>query len=294
MVCDIDEVLLPTENLLPELILAKKDNVQLFQTKYYEIINNELNPKYDSPIHIAEGYYAYPNTNIHKAIVFDPLIKISFGPNSLSYTTDIDYKTNSIITLHLKLFNASIFAERQKHLISRLKTSYKFSSDSLYYGSDKNIGTRMSYFKLLFPYKYRFNKNENYITITDNIYTANNQNIQFKDMAWLPAQINHNSENTNKECIFGIPVYKSALTVTEKASLNQLCKIIGNEYELCLICPADMALNEYFEIADKHNIKLSTLFCAKQYFRGTKTYSFMCETADFYKCFNEYKYLFIY
>ena len=294
MVCDIDEVLLPTENLLPELVLAKKDNVQLFQTKYYEIINNELNPKYDSPIHIAEGYYAYPNTNIHKAIVFDPLIKISFGPNSLSYTTDIDYKTNSIITLHLKLFNASIFADRQKHLISRLKTSYKFSSDSLYYGSDKNIGTRMSYFKLLFPYKYRFNKNENYITITDNIYTANNQNIQFKDMAWLPAQINHNSENTNKECIFGIPVYKSALTVTEKASLNQLCKIIGNEYELCLICPADMALNEYFEIADKHNIKLSTLFCAKQYFRGTKTYSFMCETADFYKCFNEYKYLFIY
>lgn len=294
MVCDIDEVLLPGENLLPELVLAKKDNVQLFQTKYYEIINNELNPKYDSLIHMAEGYYAYPNTNIHKAIVFDPLIKISFGPNSLVYTTDIDYKTNSIITLHLKLFNASIFVERQKHLISRLKISYKFSNDSLYYGSDKNIGTRMSYFKLLFPYKYRFNKNENYITITDNIYTANNQNIQYKDMAWLPAQINHNSENANKECIFGIPVYKSALSVTEKASLNQLCKIIGNEYELCLICPADMVLNEYFEIADKHNIKLSTLFCAKQYFRGTKTYSFMCETADFYKCFNEYKYLFIY
>ena len=294
MVCDIDEVLLPTENLFPELILAKKDNVQLFQTKYYEIINNELNPKYDFLIHTIDGYYAYPNTNIHKAIIFDPLIKISFGPNSLSYTTDIDYKTNSIITLHLKLFNASIFVERQKHLISRLKTNYKFSSDSLYYGTDKNIGTRMSYFKLLVPYKYRFNKNENYITITDNIYTANNQNIQFKDMAWLPTQINHNSENTNKECIFGIPVYKSALSVTEKASLNQLCKIIGNEYELCLICPADMTLNEYFEIADKHNIKLSTLFCAKQYFRGTKTYSFMCETADFYKCFNEYKYLFIY
>lgn len=294
MVCDIDEVLLPTENLFPELVLAKKDNVQLFQTKYYEIINNELNSKYDSLIHTAEGYYAYPNPNIHKAIVFDPQIKIAFGHNSLTYSTDIDYKTNSIITLHLKLFNAPIFTERQKHLISRLKTSYKFSSDSLYYGIDKNIGTCMSYFKLLFPYKYRFNKNENYITITDNIYTANNQNIQFKDMVWLPAQINHNSENTNKDCIFGIPVYKSALTVTEKASLNQLCKIIGNEYELCLICPADIVLNEYFEIASKHNIKLSTLFCAKQYFKGTKTYSFMCETADFYKCFNEYKYLFIY
>ena len=294
MVCDIDEVLLPTENLFPELVLAKKDNVQLFQTKYYEIINNELNSKCDSLIHTMEGYYAYSNSNIHKAIVFDPQIKIAFGHNSLTYSTDIDYKTNSIITLHLKLFNTPIFTERQKHLISRLKTSYKFSSDSLYYGIDKNVGTRMSYFKLLFPYKYRFNKNENYITITDNIYTANNQNIQFKDMVWLPAQINHNSENTNKDCIFGIPVYKSTLTVTEKASLNQLCKIIGNEYELCLICPADIILNEYFEIAAKHNIKLSTLFCAKQYFKGTKTYSFMCETTDFYKCFNEYKYLFIY
>ena len=75
MVCDIDEVLLPSENLFPELVLAKKDNVQLFQTKYYEIINNELNPKYDSLIHTGDGYYAYSNPNIHKAIIFELIIK---------------------------------------------------------------------------------------------------------------------------------------------------------------------------------------------------------------------------
>jgi hypothetical protein len=112
MVCDIDEVLLPSENLLPELILAKKDGVQLFQTKYYEIINNELDPKYDSLIHTAEGVYAYPNANIYKAILFDPQIKIAFGHNSLTYSTNRNYITKSIITLHLKMISSNILVSR--------------------------------------------------------------------------------------------------------------------------------------------------------------------------------------
>ena len=294
MVCDIDEVLLPTENLLPELVLAKKDNIQLFQTKYYEIINNELNPKYDSLIHTAEGYYAYPNVNIHKAIVFDPRIKIAFGHNSLTYSTNRNYITKSIITLHLKMISSNILVSRQKHLYLRLNKKYKYQDDALYYGNIKNIGTRLSYFKLLFPYKYRFNKNENYITIFDDIYTMIKNNIKFKDLTWLPTEINHNSESSNKECIFGIPIYKSDLSTTEKASLTQLCKIIQNKFEICLICPEDLNLREYVDIADKYSVKLSTLFCAKQYFMGTASYSYMCETADFYKCFSEYKYLFIY
>lgn len=292
MVCDIDEVLLPTENLFPELVLAKKDNVQLFQTKYYEIINNELDSKYDSLIHTAEGYYAYPNPNIHKAIVFDPQIKIAFGYNSLTYSTNRNYITKSIITLHLKMISSNILVSRQKNLYLRLNKKYQ--DDVLYYGNIKNIGTRLSYFKLLFPHKYRFNKNENYITVFDDIYTIIKNSIKFKDLTWLPTKINHNFKSSNKECIFGIPIYKSDLTTTEKASLTQLCKIIQNKFEICLICPEDLNLREYIDIADKYDVKLSTLFCAKQYFIGTASYSYMCETADFYKCFSEYKYLFIY
>ena len=292
MVCDIDEVLLPTENLFPELVLAKKDNVQVFQTKYYEIINNELDSKYDSLIHTAEEYYAYPNPNIHKAIVFDPRIKIAFGYNSLTYSTNRNYITKSIITLHLKMISNNILISRQKNLYLRLNKKYQ--DDALYYGNVKNIGTRLSYFKLLFPHKYRFNKNENYITVFDDIYTITKNSIKFKDLTWLPTKINHNSKSSNKECIFGIPIYKSDLTTTEKASLTQLCKIIQNKFEICLICPEDLNLREYIDIADKYEVKLSTLFCAKQYFIGTASYSYMCETADFYKCFSEYKYLFIY
>lgn len=294
MVCDIDEVLLPTENLFPELILAKKDDVQLFQTKYYEIINNELNPNYDSLIHTIEGVYAYPNSNIHKAIIFDPRIKIAFGPNSLTYSTNKNYITKSIITLHLKMISSNILVSRQKNLYLRLNKKCKYQDDVLYYGNIKNIGTRLSYFKLLFPYKYRFNKNENYITISDDTYAMIKNSIKFKELTWLPTKINHNSKSSNKECIFGIPIYKSDLTIIEKASLTQLCKIIQNKFEICLICPEDLNLREYVDIAEKYDVKLSTLFCAKQYFTGTATYSYMCETADFYKCFSEYKYLFIY
>lgn len=117
---------------------------------------------------------------------------------------------------------------------------------------------------------------------------------KFNELNWVSTQINHNQKIDRNDCIFGVPVYKNNLSITEKASLNQLCKIIGNDYEICLICPDDIDLTEYNEIANNYNIKLSTLFCNKQYFKGTTSYSYMCETVDFYKCFNEYKYLFIY
>lgn len=287
MVCDIDEVLLPSENLFPELVLAKKDNVQLFQTKYYEIINNELNPNYDSLIHTIDGYYAYSNSNIHKAIIFDPQIKISFGPNSLTYSTNKNYKTESIIVFHLKLFNSNIFTERQKHLISRSN-----KNQDLYYGNEKNLGTRLSYFKLLFQYKYKFDKNENYITISNDIFSISNSS--FYDIPWLSTNINHNTNSNNKSCIIGIPIYKEHLSDNEKASLNQICSIIKDSYEICLICSEDISLDEYNAISEKNNVKLSTLYCAKQYFAGTKEYSFMLETTEFYKCFSEYQYLMIY
>lgn len=117
----------------------------------------------------------------------------------------------------------------------------------------------------------------------------------FSKLIWKQCEILHNTahEYTDK-CIIGIPVYKSILTETEKASLNQLCKIIGHSYEICLICPDDIQLNDYINIAYNNGVYLSFLFCAKDYFKSTETYSYLCETAEFYKCFKKYDYLFIY
>ena len=75
------------------------------------------------------------------------------------------------------------------------------------------------------------------------------------------------------------PPYTSVFNLVYLASFNK---------------PLGLILNDGQSECDATILKLSTLFCAKQYFTGTATYSYMCETADFYKCFSEYKYLFIY
>lgn len=117
----------------------------------------------------------------------------------------------------------------------------------------------------------------------------------FSNFSWEPCEIIHNTAYTyTNKCIIGIPVYKSKLKETEKASLNQLCKIIGHSYEICLICPKNIELNEYVNIAYSNDVYLSFLFCSNDYFKSTETYSYMLETPDFYKCFSAYNYLMIY
>ena len=117
----------------------------------------------------------------------------------------------------------------------------------------------------------------------------------FSKLSWEPCEIFHNTAYAyTKRCIIGIPIYKSKLKETEKASLNQLCKVIGHSYEICLICPDNIELNEYIDIAYSNGVYLSYLFCGNEYFKSTETYSYMLETPDFYNCFNEYDYLMIY
>ena len=117
----------------------------------------------------------------------------------------------------------------------------------------------------------------------------------FSKFSWQPCEIFHNTAYAyTSRCIIGVPVYKSKLNETEKASLNQLCKVIGHSYEICLICPDNIELNDYIDIAYSNGVYLSYLFCGNEYFKSTETYSYMLETPDFYKCFNEYDYLMIY
>lgn len=294
MVCDIDEVLLVNENLFPELILAKKDGTKLFQTKYYELINLTSSTDKEILIHNSVGYYGYHNTKIYKAILFDPSIKLCFSNYSLSYVTDIDYKTQSIATVHLKLMSSQLLFKRQSQLYSRLNKNCKYPDNALFYGTKQNVGTRISYIKLIMPYKCKFSKTEKYITVTNDVNNKSDGFIKFNELTWMPTEIQYKDKNKRLDCIIGVPVYKSDLTSNEEASFNQLCKIIENNYEICLICPADIDLTKYNEISEKYNIKLSVLFCAKQYFKGTACYSYLCETADFYECFKEYEYLLIY
>lgn len=115
----------------------------------------------------------------------------------------------------------------------------------------------------------------------------------FNDILWTQTQIIHNGE-FHKKCIIGVPVYKEHLSLYEIASLAQLCKIIQNSYEICLIYPFELNISEYQYISEQFGVKLSTLECSKDYFKSKRTYSYLCETTQFYECFSEYKYLFVY
>ena len=117
----------------------------------------------------------------------------------------------------------------------------------------------------------------------------------FSDFSWKTCEIVHNNacKYTDK-CIICVPTYKSKLNDNEKSSFNQLCKIIKNSYEICLVCPDNIELNEYINIAHENNVYLSFLFPSNDYFKSTETYSYMCETSNFYKCFIKYEYMLIY
>jgi len=100
------------------------------------------------------------------------------------------------------------------------------------------------------------------------------------------------SDINNKDCIVVIPVYKNTLKVEEKISLFQCIKILGKSYEICLVYPDSMNVEYYQNISNGFHFNL--MACNDEYFKSTATYSLLCENPEFYRCFQEYKFMLIY
>lgn len=101
----------------------------------------------------------------------------------------------------------------------------------------------------------------------------------------------HNSDITNKRCIIVIPVYKKYMTELERISIQQTVSVFGNKYEIALVYPKGLNLEEYY----KHtaNFKFNLLEVSPKWFTAVSSYSRMCEEPAFYKHFLNYEYMLI-
>lgn len=66
---------------------------------------------------------------------------------------------------------------------------------------------------------------------------------------------------------------------------------MGGKYEICLVHPENMWI-DYYNYVFNHDF--SYLPCNNDYFKNVNTYSWLCEEYEWYKCFEDYKYMFLY
>lgn len=123
------------------------------------------------------------------------------------------------------------------------------------------------------------------MTTKDNFLRKGTLGIKWKDAK--------TSIRGNGRCIVVIPVYKKvdALSKFEEKSIEQVIKILGQTYELSLLCGYSFDVREY---SDRFNYDFSYCKCSDDFFKSQKSYSDLCEKYEFYEIFSGYEYILIY
>lgn len=116
--------------------------------------------------------------------------------------------------------------------------------------------------------------------------------IMWPRINWVDRKVEHHGKNVdNKKCVIVIPAYKQEPNFFETESLKQVVKVLGDKYELVLVCPMTLDVNKYNSIAD---YEFSVLRCNNAFFKSQRSYSDMCEAWQFYDAFSEYEFMVIY
>ena len=207
---------------------------------------------------------------------------------------EIEHQLNCINLemLHLKFLSLKYLSNSQNRKLRRVDYPYNFI-----YGNNANeyqsIYNDYNYCLMNNRYKFQLKRLKNNIDKSSN--TPKPYNITQKqnttDIPWIKTKIRYTSAIKNKQCVIVIPVYKTYLEEYEIASMIQLINTLGNEYDICLVCPDGLYINYYNNIC---NYKFNYLKCNPEYFKSTYTYSKLLENYYFYEAFKQYEYMMIY
>ena len=300
MVCNIDEVLFFNNKLFQYLLDCKKANIDYFISKYYECISRNM-PEYKPQELLQTKCKAVIDQKTKKILLFNPSINIAFSNYQYSYniSNNENLQSASIITLHCKMLGVAYMKERQNLYLSRMENNMNLQC-ALKYGA--NIDSITNYFNYFFckiyiygnvlklsatnvlPKKLQTRQNtpENFITF---------KNCNFFDLSWTNTSIIYENDTKNRDCVVAIPVYKTNLTNNEIASLIQIYNILSSKYNIVLVGPENLDFNVYEKILNKN---VNILKCNPEYFKTIRTYSYLCETYQFYQCFNDYNFMLLY
>lgn len=93
--------------------------------------------------------------------------------------------------------------------------------------------------------------------------------------------------------IIVIPIYKKDISQSEAASLKQCAKILGN-YPITIVCPESLDVTNYKNILENACCTYNFLHFNEKYFKSIEAYSKLLLKKDFYKKFDNYKFMLIY
>lgn len=96
-----------------------------------------------------------------------------------------------------------------------------------------------------------------------------------------------------KDIVITIPVYKENLNSYEEVSFRQVCRVL-NAYEIVIVCPQGISINNYASIAEEENISIKFEYSTKHFFEGIEGYNKLMLSPDFYERFSTFKYLLVY
>lgn len=90
-----------------------------------------------------------------------------------------------------------------------------------------------------------------------------------------------------------IPIYKSLLLKEEEASLKQCLEVLAS-HPIKFICPDDLDVSFYINIVSKYDVNIDFVRFDSKFFKSVEAYNDLMLDINFYKTFDNYKYMLIY
>lgn len=291
-VCDIDEVLWDYDikqtlmNIKNSKSTAVMGNVYECQKEKLPVFNNHF---------FAHEYYGVSliKADFKKLALFSPVhiqeINLTEYSQSCDVQGNVKFYNNGIYIFHLKMFGNDNMSQHVMEIMNRYvrrdvnKIITRYGERTLYSCAMAIARITQAQYKHghLLP------------LLPKQLKPIKKELNSYKDVKWKETSVQHckSHEKLDKQCIIVVPVYSTILTKYEKDSLHQLIKVMGGKYEICLIHPENMWI-DYYNYVFNHDF--SYLPCNDDYFKNVNTYSWLCEEYEWYKCFEDYKYMFLY
>jgi glycosyltransferase involved in cell wall biosynthesis len=274
-VCDMDEFLY-TDDIVNVLQDMKSSGATIIKPQGINLFSFNL-PKYDGiqlmheiinrgALSDSMSKCVLFNPNEIQEIGYDPGCHVCHPVGNVVYYTD-----NKFFLYHAKYLSLNYLLDR-----------YHMSKKKL---SKVNIDNK-------FGVQYTFDDD----TLKEQYMNVYNKSGLLKGeepsrIQFTQSQIIHSCPVENNSCIIVVPIYNVEPNSIEIASLKQVVKMLGDNYRICLVAPDMMDIRKYFNEAD---YDFDILYLNSSFFESKMTYNELCQRAEFYECFKEFKYMLIY
>ena len=283
IVCDIDEFLY-IKNVDEFLYNLENNNIALVKPQGYQLIS-----------------IYFPDTNIPDLLHNE----LKYGVRDKMFDKCVMFNTHKVEEInfdygchkcHPKIIDGAIYQKNDIYLFHAKWLTWQYVDEKY-----KSVQNKLSRFNIERGFGIEYQNNSEMIRQTfmnlidrcEFISDWYNENI--------PA-INDNTLNdiekvkpvNNRLCIY-VQLYKPVLSDEELISLEQLCYVVNNKYDIILSCPYNFNTayyQDFINLLEYQNIQFVNL--PEIYYQSIETYNQLCLSWKFYNIFSYYDYMLVY